>query len=116
MQKRTYERIPASLVAKFFLCNTLYYGIVTNISENGMCINTGTCFPCGSKVKLRIPLKEEVLEVPVKVSRVVKETNSLYDVMGVEVLNPSERYLQIVDNLKAISKSQDFPTKSLSQQ
>ncbi len=99
IQRRLYERIPASLLVKFLYFNSTCYGIVKNISEKGMCIHTGICLPFDSKVKLIIPLKDDHLEIPVKV-RWVSKTNDFYDTMGVELLNPSKKYLRIVNSIK----------------
>ena len=99
MDKRTCDRIDASLEAKFFCANFLCTGTVTNLSETGICINTGMCLPCGTNVKLFIPLKEEVLEVPVLVKRVAKK-EGFYDTMGLELLKPPQNYLALVNNLR----------------
>ncbi len=104
IQKRAYKRIPTSLVVKFLHCDSTCYGIVMNISEKGMCINTGICPPFDSKFKLFILLKYDHLEVPVKV-RWATKTNHFYDSMGVEILNPSKEYLQIVNHVKNSIKS-----------
>jgi Tfp pilus assembly protein PilZ len=100
MQKRAFERIPAELQANFFCGNTMYSGTVTNLSENGMFIKTRMCFPFNSKFEILIPLKEEVLKVPTKVSRIEK-TEEFYDGMGVEVLGPCQNYLEFVNRLKS---------------
>jgi hypothetical protein len=99
MTRRACERIPSSLVVKFLHENSICYGIVTNISEKGMCIKSGVCLPCDSHIKLQIPLKDQHLEVSVKVRRVVKD-RGFYDTMGVELLKPTRKYLKIVDRIK----------------
>lgn len=100
MGTRYGENIPASVVVRFFHDESRYSGIVTNLSENGMCINTGMCLPCDSSIELLIPLKKEDLNVPVKVSRVVK-TGGFYNTMEVKVLNPPKKYLALVENLRS---------------
>jgi hypothetical protein len=99
-QKRNAIRIPASLVVKFLHHGSICYGLITDLSENGMRINSGVCLPSNSSLKLLLPLKEEVLELPVKVRRLV-ETDAFYDIMGVEVLKPPQKYIQIVDSFKS---------------
>lgn len=99
-QKRSSERIPASLVVKFAHRGSICYGLITDISKSGMRINAGVCLPSNSSLKLLLPLKEEVLELPVKVRRLVK-TDAFYDIMGVEVLKPPDKYLSIVDSFKS---------------
>ena len=98
-QRRISKRVPSSLVVKFLQDDALCYGIVTNISDNGMCIQSGNCLPCDSQIKLQIPLKDTLLEVPVKVMRVVK-TDDFYETMGVELLKPTKKYLKIVDSIR----------------
>ncbi len=100
MQRRAFERIPANLQTKFFSDNTICTGTVTNLSENGMFINTRMCFPFNSMFEIRIPLKEEILKVPVKISRIVK-TGDFYDGIGVKLLNPPRNYLEFVRGLKS---------------
>ncbi len=99
MKKRAYKRIPTSINARFFCDGLFYPGTVTNLSENGMCIHTRVCFPIDSMFDVLIPMKKEVLNVPVKISRIEK-TEDFCDTMGVEVLNSPENYLEFVDNLR----------------
>jgi len=77
------------------------YGLITDLSENGMRIKAGVCLPSNSSLKLMLPLKDEVLELPVKVRRLV-ETDAFYDIMGVEVLKPPKKYLKIVKRFKSV--------------
>lgn len=102
IQKRADKRFPSSLVVKYFHRGSLCYGLVTDLSKRGMCINAGACLPSNSSINLILPLKEDVLELSVKVRRVVR-TDTFYDTMGVEVLNPSDTYLRIVDSFKDAS-------------
>ena len=102
MEKRAHERMNA-IVAARLSCDDLYYsfcyGTIMNISENGMRIETSKCLPCGTKIELLIYDKAEVLHVPVRVRRIIKE--SVYDAMGIEILNPPQDYLEFVDSLKS---------------
>jgi hypothetical protein len=98
-QKRSCERVPSSLVVKFLNDDTISYGIATNISEKGMCIHTGVCLPRDSRSDIAIPLKDVQLQVPASVVWVEK-TRGFYDSMGVELLNPPKKYLQIVESFK----------------
>ena len=99
LQKRSHERIPSSLVVKFFHNDSIHYGIVMNISERGMFINTGKRLPADSVIKLLILLKDKHLDVPVKV-RWGEDIKGFYDHMGVEVVAPSREYLQLVKSIK----------------
>ncbi len=98
MQRRAFERIPANLAVRFKCCNTDCYGTVTNISKNGMLIRTeDMCFPCNSKFDVFI-IREDVQKISVKVRHLTKSITS-YDRIGVEVINPSQKYLELVDSL-----------------
>lgn len=105
MKKRAFERIPSSLVAKFFCSNTIFYGVLTNLSENGMCFKTVMCLPSesippGSGIKLFVNLKKDCLEVPVKIIRIAK-TGGFCDTMGVELLEQPSDYLQFIKKFKS---------------
>ncbi len=99
IEKRVYERIPASIDARFLAGNSLYMVTITNLSENGVCINSDFCVPANSLFELFIPLEEIVLNIPVKVRRVAKE-GVFYNTMGIEVLNQTGEYLEFVTRLK----------------
>ncbi|KPK01975.1 MAG: hypothetical protein AMK71_03815 [Nitrospira bacterium SG8_35_4] len=101
MRKRSVKRIATSLLVKFDNCDSISYGIITNISECGMCIKSGVCLPDDSSAVLLIPLKDEHLAVNARV-RWVKNSDEFYDSMGVELYEPPERYLQIVENIKSV--------------
>ena len=77
-----------------------YCGTITNLSESGMFITTHEmCFPFDSKFEVVIDFNGETLNIPVKVSRLTK-TDSSYDGIAVELLNPSAGYIDLVHNLK----------------
>jgi hypothetical protein len=86
---------------KCFWGDKEHSGTVTNLSENGMFINTeGICFPEDSQFEVRISLKEEDFDLPVKLSRSVKIDGHCG--MGVEILYPSGKYNDFVENLMRI--------------
>ena len=78
-----------------------YCGTITNLSESGMFITTHEmCFPFDSKFEVVLDFNGETLNIPVKVSRLTK-TDSSYDGIAVELLNPSAGYIDLVQNLKS---------------
>ena len=97
MEKRAFERIPVNVQANFFYGKTMYTGMVTNISQKGMYIKIDVCPHFESKFELLLPFKDEVLKVPVEVSRSVKIDDACYG-MGVKVLNSSQDYLEFVES------------------
>jgi hypothetical protein len=97
--KRAFERIPTNINARFFYSRTLYTGIVTNLSKNGMFIKTCMCLPFKSKFEILLLLTEEVLKVPVEVVRLI----STYDIcegMGIKLIEKPQNYLELVDTHK----------------
>jgi hypothetical protein len=105
MEKRAYKRIAAHLYVRFYYDGILYTGIVKNISNDGMYIEViKNRPPLRSIFEMKLPLKEKVFDVSVKVNRVAI-TNDIYKGIGVEVLNQPKSYLELVDNLKLLNKS-----------
>lgn len=98
-KKRSNERLPSSLIVKFSHRDSTHYGIVSNISEKGMFINSGVILPLDTRLKLSFLLKKGELDVPVIV-RWSQNLDGFYDSMGVELVKPSKRYLQLVDKVK----------------
>jgi desulfoferrodoxin-like iron-binding protein len=99
MKKRSVERIPANLQAEFFWSDKIISGHIVDLSENGFLIKTNSCPAIKAKFDLNITLQSNVLQVPVKVRRILKTDNS-YDSIGVEILNPPKEYLEYVDALR----------------
>lgn len=99
-ERRVFDRIPASVAVRFTynrMLDSLYYGTVDNISRNGMLIRTGTCFPSHTNITLFI-YKEKILMVHAKVKRVIK-ADGFYRAMGIEVIEPSNEYLEFIYKL-----------------
>jgi desulfoferrodoxin-like iron-binding protein len=97
MDKRSSSRIPANLEIKLCLEDDINTGTLINLSRNGMLINTKLCFPLKSQFEILLPAGDEILKVPVKVSRLLKK-DTTYDGIGVELLDPSPKYLEFLDN------------------
>jgi len=98
MNKRNSERTPVNLALRFPFSNTFIPGTVTDLSENGMFINTELCFPLESKFEVRIKLDTEILTIPVQIARVVKANNK-YSGMGVRILNSPPGYRKFLSSL-----------------
>lgn len=99
MKKRAYERISVDLKAEFFWSDELNIGYVADLSENGLLVKTNVCPPLRAKFDLSIPVEGDVLKVPVKVRRIV-ETEEDPEAIGVEILDPTESYLNFVNTLR----------------
>ncbi len=98
MEKRAFERLTTALKIEYYYCNNVYYGTVRNLSKKGMFINSRRDIPLYSKCELRLNLIETFLKIPAKVSRIVSGENG-YDGIGVEILNPSQQYLEYFNGL-----------------
>ncbi|RJQ49861.1 MAG: hypothetical protein C4538_01290 [Nitrospiraceae bacterium] len=96
MEKRSSGRIPSNLKIKLCLDHDINTGILSNLSDNGMLITTKVCFPLKSQFEILLPVGEEILKIPVRVSRLLKK-NDVYDGIGVELLEPSAAYLEFLE-------------------
>ncbi len=93
------KRITANIDARFFYGNMFYSGTVLNLSEKGMFINTRRCLPFEPMFVVIIRIENELLNVIAKVKRITK-LNTDCDGMGVELLSPSNGYLELIKRLK----------------
>jgi hypothetical protein len=100
IEKRAYERIPKHLDMKVLNNGSLHYGLVTNLSENGMYFITGANLSSGLNIEVSIPFKEDNLKVPVKVIRIKKD--NLYHGFGAEISIPYQDYIDFVHSLNVL--------------
>lgn len=108
MKKRAYERIPLDMKVEFLQSDLSYSGTLKNISQNGMYIETSEPLPFNSTLDIHIPFKSKlkilidfnnnVLEVPVKVRRLVQE-GAFFTGMGVMLMDTSQNYLDFMSSL-----------------
>ena len=95
MEKRASDRIHNKIPVRFLFSNTFVAGTATDLSENGMFINSEVYFPIQSKFDILIPLKGEILKVPVKLIRLAT-TGKIQKGMGVKLLNLPKKYLSFI--------------------
>ncbi|KPK36428.1 MAG: hypothetical protein AMK70_02330 [Nitrospira bacterium SG8_35_1] len=95
MERRGRKRFPANLEVQFFHDREIHYGVVTDISDKGMCIKVGVSLPYNSGDRLLMYLKNEPLRIPYKILWLKKSCN-MSDAIGVEVLQLYERHLELV--------------------
>ena len=108
MKKRAYERVTLDKKVQFFISEDMYPATIKNISHNGMYIETEAPLPFHSnldvhlpfkyKLKVLIDCKNDVLEVPVRVKRLVKNGSS-FKGMGVALVDTSQEYMDFMSNL-----------------
>jgi hypothetical protein len=96
------KKIISNIDTRFFCCNSLYSGVVKEVSESCMCIETKCYIPLNSKTELLIPFNNNVLCIPVRV-RGHLHTVCQHDVISVEILNPSPEYLEFITILSLVS-------------
>ena len=96
--KRASNRIPVNIDARFFHGNIFYSGIVRNLSDKGMFIDTRKCLPSDSMFVVIIREENDLLKVIAKVKRASITTDACLG-MGVELLSPSAGYLDFVHRL-----------------
>ncbi len=102
MGRRLSQRVRVKM--DFFCHDMSFSGTILNLSGNGMLILSSSIdFPFQTQFKIRVPLQKEEIEIDVKVNRLIK-TNHYYDVMAVELINPSRNYLDFVEELKNSQK------------
>ncbi len=110
MKKRIFNRMSISTdtPVKIFHDGDIYEGKVSNISNNGLYIESEShiqlnsrllmLHPFKSRMELRIPLQEKDLKVSVKVKR-LKQNDDCQGI-AVEVINPEIDYLEFVENFR----------------
>jgi hypothetical protein len=99
-EKRTSKRIPTHFLVNFFNGDSFHYGLVTNLSEKGIYFIAGADLSSELNIEVSIPLKEEMLKVPVKINR-TERTGYLYDGFGAELSNSSQDYIEFLRNKNA---------------
>lgn len=103
MEKRSHKRIPFTLRVEFDCSNTICCCTAANLSENGMLLKTSDIpFPMDTRFEIYVHLKGEVLEVPAKVSRLLK-TDNVYDGIGIELIDPPASYVDFIKDLRRSS-------------
>jgi len=97
LEKRAPQRIPVRI--EFHCCNIDCFGTIMNLSASGMFIKSKKIkFPIESQFEISIPLKDNLLSVHVKINRITN-TNGYYDGIGIELVNPSRKYLDFISTL-----------------
>lgn len=101
IKDRAGERFPANLPVRFFFGNTFCSGNISNISEEGLCVDTDICFPQGSIIDLIVLLKEKTLTITVAVNWLRDNKKGRYfTTMGTEVLDRTAEFSEIVTSAK----------------
>ena len=98
--RRSHERIPVQVAARFFCGNKVYAGKVTDISEKGMFVATDMRLPKNSRIDIMILVNKKVVTIPVAVRRTVNQDilqdMSSYSGIGVELVQVPQKYADFV--------------------
>lgn len=94
MEKRANNRISTDQKIVIAYGDEIRSAIISNCSAIGMYVESGASFPLDTVFKIIIPLKDEVLEIPVKVVRLA-ETEG-YIGMSLELLEVSSAYMEFL--------------------
>ncbi|MDH3269315.1 MAG: PilZ domain-containing protein [Ignavibacteria bacterium] len=105
-EKRAYKRKTVNIQATIVYNDEMYSGTVTNLSKNGVYIETGLRFPLKLKYKIFFRFKPKFiifirsngnsLKVPVKTRRWFK-IDRYCNGIGVEIPNPSQDYYKLIN-------------------
>ncbi len=95
-EKRLNERIPSGENILITYKSNIFMGTILNLSEIGMFIGTKTCFPPDSTLLL----ENDYIKIQARVKRTT-EMNGYYDGVGVELPEPSHKYLDFINSMKA---------------
>ena len=108
IEKRAHERFSVDMEVSIFHFTERYSGTIKDISKSGMYIESDTALLFNSKhdihsyllskLKVFITHNNNVLGVPVRVKRLVKDGDS-YIGMGVMLLDPSQPYMDFMNSL-----------------
>jgi hypothetical protein len=98
MEQRRSKRISQNLNAALPCCNKLYAGTVSNLSENGMLIDSDISIPINSRFEIIIQIGKEILKIHAIHIRLVKNGKNCNG-MGVELLYPPQKYLDFVSKI-----------------
>lgn len=100
MERRSFDRIPVRIDARFFYGNMFYTGTVCDLSEGGMFIRTRKYLPANAIFLLMLRLNNKVLQIPAQVKRYVR-TNGSRDGMGVVLMNSAKKeYAAFLNEVK----------------
>ncbi len=94
MKRRYFERVTCRLYVKFFCGQEMCTAVVTNLSKNGMRIDSKLKLPSDPKFQLIVHLKDRVIKISAKMRRIIIKGDSI-DGMAVVIENPPKEYLEL---------------------
>jgi hypothetical protein len=113
MERRSSERIPTNLYVRFFYNKTVHTGIVTNLSSNGMCIETRMHIPLESRLEIYMLVKEAHLKISVKVSWQIRKNDRCCG-MGIQLNQQQQHYKSLVESVRSTFFILRYPLSDIS--
>ncbi len=104
MWKRAFKRVSTNIKVRFFSGTKEFYGTIANLSEKGMFIKTKVSFPLQPQLRILIPRKADILWTHAMIKSFGISDN-IYSGIGVELLGPSQKYLEFIGGLRTVEKS-----------
>lgn len=105
IDRRSCNRIPARIQARFFYGSRIYAGDILDISEKGMFVRTDMRLPVNSRIDIMILVDRKVVKIPVTVRRTVKENDRGRSIaisgMGVELIRSVQKYTDYIHSIKS---------------
>lgn len=99
VQKRMFERISVNIQARFYYGNIFYSGKITNMSENGIFLQTRTSVPQSSLFPVIIRTDTMLLNILTRVMWAAPPDRQHCGV-GLEIVNPSENYIEYTESIR----------------
>jgi hypothetical protein len=100
-EKRGIERVPVNEEVVISHKNMFYAGTVLNLSGKGMFIGTMKFFPLNSRVAISFRKRNDSMNLFATIKRAAK-INKFYDGFGVELSDPPQAYLELIDTFKKL--------------
>jgi hypothetical protein len=105
MEKRAFQRVPEKIRVDLYYEHDSYEGTVTDLSQNGLHIETQIHPPFEADLEVVLILGDEVFELFGKVKRLENKSSSG---MGVELTAPSEHYCRFVSTMIDYNQQRDL--------
>lgn len=101
--KRKFERIPVDMDVCFFADDGIHFGRIIDCSADGMHMETCIHEPVSPELRIMLPHRNRLLNVPFNVVRIKKRSATASE-LGLQIHSESKQYLEF-----ALSRSLGLP-------
>ncbi len=108
MERRSRERLPSNVKARMLYGNIFYTGVVTDLSEKGVFVNTKMNFPLNTVFILVVLVNNKTLKILSRVKRSLRtdyDQTSDHSGMGIELLSPPLEYMEFIRDRRLTNDS-----------